>query len=182
MSLDDESPTQYYGADAEVWRRPDGTTIQLNPARILHLRGRLEYDGWILTAREPLVFGPDALSPDRDYYPASTGTDITDPVDTGHREGCAFGRTARCTCTYLALWDRAASERNPMDRNGFRHIGHTYEERLLNEFAKPVKDYVELPGGWCIPESQLPEPITVLNNPEERWVPGDQLPPRETGR
>lgn len=27
-------------------------------------------------------------------------------IDTGHRDGCAFGRTARCTCTYLTQWDR----------------------------------------------------------------------------
>jgi hypothetical protein len=25
-------------------------------------------------------------------------------IDTGHRPGCSFGRTARCNCTYLAQW------------------------------------------------------------------------------
>lgn len=28
-------------------------------------------------------------------------------LSTGHRDGCSFGRTARCNCTYLAQWDRA---------------------------------------------------------------------------
>lgn len=30
----------------------------------------------------------------------------TDTIDTGHRTGCAFGRTARCTCMYLMQWDK----------------------------------------------------------------------------
>jgi hypothetical protein len=84
MSLDDENPTQYFGADAQVWKSKDGRTLQLSPAGAEHHAERLAKHGWIHSGQEPLVFGPD----------------------TGHRPGCAFGRTARCTCTYLAQWDK----------------------------------------------------------------------------
>jgi hypothetical protein len=39
-------------------------------------------------------------------------------VDTGHRSGCAFGRTARCTCTYLAQWDKAPAYTAPAFSGG----------------------------------------------------------------
>jgi hypothetical protein len=86
MSLDDETPTQYFGPDAQVWKSPDGRVLQLSPAGAEHHAEQLAKHGWIHSGQEPLVFGPDA-------------------PDTGHRPGCAFGRTPRCTCTYLAQWD-----------------------------------------------------------------------------
>lgn len=37
-------------------------------------------------------------------------------TDTGHRNGCSFGRTARCNCTYLAQWDRTPEYTAPTFR------------------------------------------------------------------
>jgi hypothetical protein len=80
MSLDDENPTQYFGADAVLWKHPDtGDTLSLSPAQARHAARRY-------FATLPMDNGP--------------------LPDTGHRKGCAFGRTARCTCTYLAQWDK----------------------------------------------------------------------------
>jgi hypothetical protein len=80
MSLDDENPTQYFGADAVLWKHPDtGVSLSLSPAQARHAARRY-------FATLPMDNGP--------------------LPDTGHRKGCAFGRTARCTCTYLAQWDK----------------------------------------------------------------------------
>jgi len=59
-----------------------------------------------------------------------------------HLKGCAFGRTARCTCMYLMQWDENAPTRRPLG-------------------SRNKEDITELPGGWRIPASQAPEPITV---------------------
>jgi hypothetical protein len=79
MSLDDENPTQYFGADPATFTGPHGQhiTVSQDHARRLIASGAVEEEKF-------------------------TGL----LTDTGHRKGCAFGRTARCTCTYLAQWDK----------------------------------------------------------------------------
>lgn len=34
-------------------------------------------------------------------------------ADTGHVKGCAFGRTARCTCMYIKHWDKSPAYTAP---------------------------------------------------------------------
>jgi hypothetical protein len=71
-------------------------------------------------------------------------------VDTGHRSGCAFGRTARCTCTYLAQWDKrpayTAPAFVPRDIEGNPLMDPDYEQEFHDEQLRSRywhKEYLE---------------------------------------
>lgn len=82
MSLDDESPTQYFGPDAVTFTAlgTGGRTVTITMTQ-----GR---------ARHLIAEGVPAHK--------FTGL-IEEPA--GHTPGCANARTGKCLCTYLAQWD-----------------------------------------------------------------------------
>lgn len=117
MSLDDTHPTQYFGPDAVGRvRYNDGRVLSLSPASAFLLdqtnefgpAGDLAADSETLTDEQMLNAKQDGLSL----------ADLLHEANTGHRKGCAFGRTARCTCTYLKQWDRAPAYTAPTYKLG----------------------------------------------------------------
>lgn len=99
MSLDDHTPTEYFGPGVRRVGLPGGGYLQI-PAE--HFE-KMVASGTVI-----------ALSPEEELADilelANTNTRDT---DTGHRQGCAFGRTARCTCTYITQWDRTPDYTTP---------------------------------------------------------------------
>lgn len=75
MSLDDETPTEYFGPDARNWIHPvTGKSFRLSPA---------DYE----RAEERKA----------QYFAGQENKD--------HRTGCPIERTGRCACEYLSQWD-----------------------------------------------------------------------------
>lgn len=75
MSLDDETPTQYFGPDGRNWVHPvTGKMIRLSPT---------DYDR--------------AEQRKAEWFAGQENKD--------HRSGCPIERTGRCSCDYLAQWD-----------------------------------------------------------------------------
>jgi hypothetical protein len=79
VSLDDATPTEYFGADAQVWDSPDGRSLQLTPAQGQRAAA---FGWWLNTDKCPIIFG----------------------AEVEHRSGCASTRGRDCTCGYLNQW------------------------------------------------------------------------------
>jgi hypothetical protein len=124
MSLDDETPTQYIGPNPVTFTAVGASGRQTTMSQ--------EHARWLIANRGIPEYKFTGLLPEQ-------------TPDTGHVTGCAFGRTARCTCMYLLQWQREEYTAPTM-----RPLGSRNKE-----------DVTVLPGGWHVPESQAPEPITV---------------------
>lgn len=90
MSLDDQYPTEYFGAHAVRWTHPDGRVLSLDPAT--HRRA----EAWAQTLHTP--------------DPAARKDDLTGYTPAPHRPDCPQPRIGRCLCAYLAQWDDRAGQ------------------------------------------------------------------------
>jgi hypothetical protein len=161
MSRDDECSTEYFGPGAEVWDSPDGRTLQMSPAQVGYRRTKLLEHGWIRNReKKPLVLG-----------------------GTVHRKGCSFARSARCTCAYLAQWDRSPAYTAPSFaasdyQTQFPSVPHAYVEGNLSDaiYARPAALRGNAPGIFPMEEKdyypQVDKPgLTALTVNGEIWGP-----------
>lgn len=144
MSLDDETPTQYFGADAEVWTSPDGRTLQLSPTESAKFGPGLTKFGWTRSDREPLAIGPEI-----------------------HRSGCSHSRTGKCLCDYLAQWDRAEPEDTKPLRDFTEQMAA--EGRVITIDTLPGR-VSEWDGVFTHPGTLAPRNDTMIDN--ITWVNG----------
>lgn len=143
MSLDDHTPTEYFGPGGINWIHPEtGKSIRLHPRDFETAEARKQE--WIRKQDLLTERGEDAPS-------------VGDIIDTvGHHGRCSIERTGRCICDYLAQWDNTEPF---IDYNADGSVAAV-------EYGTPTPEirYGEPPAGWT--EDSIPSG-GILYLPEE---------------
>ena len=166
MSLDDETPTQYFGPGA-VEVTIHGKQVRMTQQKYY----RLTEKPGALTDEEMLNAKIDELSL----------ADILAEANKQHRAGCASSRHRPCTCDYLAQWDSAGEQ---CVRAYDQYAAKIYGPGVMVMPDGMVEDFIRSANlasatmPIVISQSEYDKHgLRVLNDPAHRWVPGDQLRP-----
>jgi hypothetical protein len=99
VSLDDESPTQYFGPNAIQWMHPNGKVLSLSPDQY---NRALEQER-NLTQEQRWAYEQERLG---NPFDMAAIEDILTEANKKHHPGCASSRGRDCNCDYLKQWSQ----------------------------------------------------------------------------